>query len=318
MKPLTVAALSALALMPAGGAAALTPTRSIATTLPVQDLALTGRSVAFVADAPPARLQCARIGLWSPTRNQRWSFDSRELCQDLASTGQGVWDVAVATRRLLWLTYTGGNFREWFLWTATTSRKAPRQLRFVSRDVDAPAPIVIGPGTPEGIPYAVDREVVYLGDDGRAIFKTTVASPVRALAADLHGRFGVTVAALLSSGRVVGLDRSGQEQLRQDYPPGAVTALALDSAIGIAVQIGDSVTFAGGEAALPRGARMVDLAQGRVLWTRGGDLGETLLTGGSRRLVDGTAAQPVYGRLDVRGIAWARGRTVRWRAGALP
>jgi hypothetical protein len=140
--PRTLVALPALAaaLSAAGGAAALTPTRSIATTLPVQDLALTGRLVAYVADAPPARLRCARIGLWSSMRNRRWVFDSRELCRDPASTGQGVWDVAVATNRLLWLTYTGGNFREWFLWTATTTRRTPRQLRFVARDVDAPSP----------------------------------------------------------------------------------------------------------------------------------------------------------------------------------
>jgi hypothetical protein len=63
---------------------------------------------------------------------------------------------------------------------------------------------------------------------------------------------------------------------------------------------------------------MVDFAQGRILWTRDGDLGETLVTGASRRLVAGTRARPALGRLEPRGFAWARGRAVHWRAGPLP
>ena len=314
----TLVVLVALAAFAAAGAAAApAPSRTIVAPLPVRDLALTGRSVAYVADAP-ARLACARIGLWNTLTSRNILFDAREQCIEEGSTGQGVWDVAVARQRLLWLTYVGGVTREWTLWTATATRRTPRQLRFVARDVDEPAPIVLGSGTGDGIPYAVDRHVVYLGENGRAIFRTTVPSPVRLLVADAHGRSGVVVAALLASGEVVGLDGSGRELLRQDYPPDAVTGLGLDSATGIAVQIGGQVSFAGGEVMLPRRARMVDFAQGRVLWTRDGDLGETRVTGGSRRLVDGTLAGPVTGRLEPRGIAWSKGRRVSWRAGLLP
>jgi hypothetical protein len=319
--PLRAASAAALAVVLATGvvSAAVLPYRTVSASLPVRDLALAGSSVAYVADAGPTRLRCARIGLWYPVSGQRYSFDAKEQCLELASTGQGVWDVAVAKTRVLWISYAGGNIREWTLWTATTTRRTPRRLRFVARDVDAPAPVVLGPGTAEGVPYAVDRQIVYLGDDGKAIFRTTVDSPVRLLVADARGRSGVVVLAALANGRVVGLDRSGLEVLHHDYPAGAVTAIGLDSLHGAAIQTVDRVTFPGPSVRLPRGATMVDVAQDRVLWTRAGDLGATTIaTGRSVRLVDGTNASPVSGQIDGRGLAWARGTVVRWRGGRLP
>ena len=93
---------------------------------------------------------------------------SSEQCLEQASTGQGVWDVAVATNRLLWLTYAGGNIREWALWTAMTTRKSPWQVRFVARDVDDPPPIVIGPATvdadrAQGVAWSVGRVLRWRG-----------------------------------------------------------------------------------------------------------------------------------------------------------
>ena len=54
--------------------------------------------------------------------------------------------VSIAGRRAVWLHYTGGN-REWSLFTATTRAPRPRQLAFIPRDVDEPAPIVLGEGS---------------------------------------------------------------------------------------------------------------------------------------------------------------------------
>lgn len=301
----------------AGGATALAPTNAIVSSRPVQEIALTHRSVGYVADMPK-RLACGRIGFWNTATRTSFTVDAKEMCAEETSTGQGISDVSVATNRLLWLTYAGGNFREWLLWTATTTRRLPRQLRFVARDVDAPPPIVVGPGTPEGVPYAVDREVVYLADDGKAMFRTTAAAPVRLIAAG-PGPNGVRVAALLASGLVVGLDRRGQNVTTMDrFPANPVAALRV-SPRGIAVQVRNEVHFDDALVKLPRGASMVDVAQGRVLWTRAGDLGATTITTGATiRLVDGTPARPAYGQLEPHGIAWSVGRFVRWRGGALP
>ena len=322
--PRLAAVTTALAaLVVVAGAAALTPSRTVVAPLPVQDLALTGRSVAYVADAPPTTLRCARIALWYPVGNRRFAFDAKEPCREQASTGQGVWDIGVATRRLLWITYTGGNFREWSLWTATTTRRTPRRLRFLSRDVDAPPPIVIGAARHNAIPYAVDREVVLLGDDGRTIFKTTVPSPVRMLATG-PGPPDCSVAVLLATGDLLCLDRTGTFTPSGAYPLTSVKALGVLPS-GAAIQIDRELvvvppgTHEASRLTLPRGATMVDLGQERIVWERGGDLGATTIaTGTSVRLVDGSPARPVLGQLSPSGLAWAQGRSLRWRTGRLP
>jgi hypothetical protein len=304
-------------LLAAGSAAAVATGRSVVTSLPVSDLALTGRTLAYVADHP-TRLACARIGLWRPSSGQRFSIDAKEQCSELASTGQGVEDVSVATSRLLWLTYTGGNTREWSLWTATTTRRTPRRLRFVARDADAPAPIVLGPGAAEAIPYAVDAELVYLANNGRALFRRTLEAPVRALASHpLIRRYGATVVALLASNELVGLDGTGSEVFRVAVPPG-VTAIAYDDRNAVVYQLGNVVHADGADIVLPRGASMVDAARGQILWTRAGDLGVTAIgTGASRRLVVGSRARPVHGQLELSGLAWGQGRGLHWRPGRL-
>jgi hypothetical protein len=314
---LVVACVVATALAAVGGAEALAPDRTLVSRTSVLDLALTGTTVAYVADEPN-ELHCARIGVWDTRSGAMSGFDAKEQCAEPVSTGQGVWDVSIASTRVLWITYVGGNVREWSLWTRTTGSRASRRLRFVARSVDDPSPIVIGPGTPAGIPYAVETELVYLGDDGRVVFRRTLASPVRALAADARGRLGVRVAALLASGEVVGLDEGGNQVLATQYPPEAVVALGLDSRLGVTVQTGRDVVFDGGVVRLPRGARMVDLGQGRVLWSRAGDLGRTTVSGASAVVARGTPVSPALGRIGERGVVWAIGRAVRWRSGRLP
>jgi hypothetical protein len=62
-----------------------------------------------------------------------------------------------------------------------------RLLRFVSRDVDAPSPIVLGAGDSSRfgslLPYAVDRTVYTVGANGRAGLLWEAPATVVALAA---------------------------------------------------------------------------------------------------------------------------------------
>jgi hypothetical protein len=316
MRKLALVAAAGAALLTASAAATLLPQRSVTAPGRVLTLGLTGRHAAFAVGTTPR--ECPHVQLWLTESGARYRFRSTlRGCKEGPSTGFGLPAVAVARTRVVWLTYIGGNLRDWILWTATPTRHGPRMLRFVERDVDAPAPIVLGPGTAEGIPYAVDRNIVYLGEDGRAIFRATVASPVRLLASHRSGRFGTVVAALLADGTVVGLDRHGEQEIAFQ-PAGTVTALALDSTSGIAHQGGSEVRFTGGSVRLPAGARMVDFAQGRVLWVRAGDLGTTTVVGQTVRLVDGTTTRPAYGQLEPAGLAWSRGPALSWRAGSLP
>jgi hypothetical protein len=316
MRPVALlAALVVVAAPTAEGArpAQRTAPKTVAAVAAVSTLALTGRHAAFAVDA--AAPVCPHVDLWLADTGSRVRFASTlPACAEVTSTGQGIASVGLARTRVLWISYGGGNIREWSLWTATPTRRAPRQLRFVARDVDARAPIVLGPGTAEGVPYAVDRQVVYLGEDGRRIFTTTVTSPVRAIAAGQGGR--VRVAALLADGSHVGFDRTGRAV--SEGGDAAASAIRV-SGLGVAVQAGSSVRLAGGSVVLPRGATMVDVAQGRILWTRAGDLGTTAIPSGrSVRLVDGTPVRPALGQLEANGLAWSRGRVVRYRGGRLP
>jgi hypothetical protein len=316
------------------GGAAVKPDASIALSLPVRDIAMTGRSVAWV-QAPirgfeylgPGVDVCGQVGLWMPGSNRRWQF--RHFISDCtqgASTGEGFWDVSVATRRLLWIEYEGGNYRDWYLVTASTTKRKPVRLLHVNLDVDAEPPLVLGPGTPAGIPYARDETVVYFGEKGTPIFTRSLSGAVRALAAGV-GPGGLRVAALLRDGTIVGLDARGRT-VQTIRPQGVVAAVRVSS-LGIAVQRGrlkrglvipyPKVSIGSRTVSLPTGARMVDVAQGRVLWTHAGDLGTTaILTGRRTVLANGTGAAPYFGQIEENGLAWARKRALSWRAGAVP
>jgi hypothetical protein len=150
MRTIAVSAAVLALLASAAAAAGNPPGRTQTRAGPITDLALTHASIAFVVGRT-AR-DCDHVELWNPDSKGTWRFGRPRPCGEETSTGSGIWDVAVASGRALWLEYTGGNIREWSLKTATTSRKSPRLLRFVARDVDARPPFVLGPGALDGTP----------------------------------------------------------------------------------------------------------------------------------------------------------------------
>jgi hypothetical protein len=289
------------------------PGRSQTRAAPITDLALTHASIAF-AVAATAR-DCDHVELWNPDSGGTWRFGEPRPCGDRTSTGSGIWDVAVGSSRVLWVEYTGGNIREWTLKTATITRKRPRTLRFVARDVDASPPIVVGPGARDGIPYAVDRQVTFLGDNGAAIFRWTAPDRVVTLTAGpAPGASGARVAVLTEGGTLFLISQAGAVLRTQTYAPRSVAAIQL-AGIGLVAQVGRGLfdnTFR-----LPRGARMLDYAQGRVLYRIGRTVYTWRVATGERaRLLPRfpTTRTPVA--LDPHGLAWATGRTVHWKCAA--
>jgi hypothetical protein len=320
--PIAAVILGGLALaLPALAATALvTPARVLAQPEPVTPLGLTQRRIAFGAGVSPG--EC-RVRLWTIGKGSVTTFGlpRSPSCTVETSTGTGIHTVAVASTRVAWLAYTGGNTREWSLFTARVPGAKPLRLRFAARSVDGPAPIVLGQGTLQGIPYAVNRELVFLGEDGTPVFKVVVPDAVRMVAAGA-GPNGVRVVALSAAGRILSFSADGSPAADDIIAVGAVKALALFAG-GVAYQVGSLVHVvspAGEElVTLPAGATMVDAAAGRILYQRAGDLGAvTLATGTDTLLVDGTPARPVRGQLDAAGLAWSAGKTVSWRPGPLP
>lgn len=305
----------------AGGA--LTPGRSVTRPGPIVALSVTGSSVVYAVG--DTRAACAYVELWDTATRGLWRFGrpTRLPCKEGPSTGSGVWEVAATSRRAVWITYAGGNIRDWQLWTATPTRKTPRQLRFVSRDVDAPAPIVVGPGTAEGVPYAVDRDVVFLAPNGARFFKARVDSPVRLIAGG-HGPGGSRIVAALADGSVVLIGPDSDVVPAQTSPPGTVEA-ALLATIGPVVQAGRTVHVGRATVELPAGAQVLDFREGRLVYALRNEVRQRRV----RQSPPGAGPDALLVRVALRraqtplfsvdrGSAWASGRTVYWRTGPLP
>lgn len=317
-----------------GSAAAIAPVRALARPSQTGAVALSGSSILFVVGESAAA--CDRVETWSLASRAvvRLGRPSPLPCKDAPSTGSGVWSVSTARSRAVWLTYVGGNTREWELWTATPTRPAPRRLRLVARPVEDPPPLVLGPGSSHGVPYASGRTLVFLGDDGAARFVRQLDADVALVAAGDGGGRGIEVAAVLETGAVVAFDLAGTEVARWALAPAAVEAVRVAGGL-VAVQtpgergrVSVLALGAGRRASWPvaPGARLVGLAPpgGRlgprilVEHARGAKVGDLWLlgspggAGGGGRVADGTLDRPARGALDPAGVAWTIGRTVRW------
>lgn len=296
----------------------VTPTRTAKAPARVTMLAQSGSSVAY--STAPTAADCFHVELWRPLAKKTWRFGKKAPCGDEPSTGFGIAAVAVATTRVVWVSYAGGNLRDWQLWTASTTRRTPRQLRFVERPVEDPAPIVVGPGTPGAIPFAVDSRLTLLSNTGKAKFATAMKAHVRLVAGGL-GPAGLRVGALLADGTLWRVF-SGGKAVDADgkvFAPASVRSLRVGPP-GIGVQVGSKVEIdTPGDpivVAMPAGALMVDLTSDAVLAERNGDLLLVPLDGGpAKLLVDGTSALPARGQIEPSGLAWARGSTLSWHPG---
>ena len=124
-----------LALAPAAGAATARE-RQVAG--PIASVASVGVDLSY---ADEYKRGCHEVRLWNVATRSDRRLSSH--CFVSTSTGSGVADVIATEGRALWLTFTGGNIREWSLWTKGGATKA-RRIAFLSADVDGPAPVLLG------------------------------------------------------------------------------------------------------------------------------------------------------------------------------
>ncbi len=303
----------AAALAAATASALQRPGRTIVRDGQVRLVALNHASVAFAVGR--TRADCDHVELWNTDTRGTWRFGGPGPCTNLGSTGAGITAVAATGNRVIWIRYNGGNLRDWQLMTATTTLRTPRQLRFIEQDVELPSPLQLGDATGGGgIPYAAGNEVVLLGANGAAVFKHTAPSRVLAVTGG-RGPEGAVVAALLETGEVELLKANGAVARTVAYPPGDVRAIALAPA-GLVAQLPGSIEIRKGGGTkvvtLPAGAAMSDYAEGRILYTRNGDVHAFRVVGGVDKLLlaGGAGARAVVATYDSHGLAWARGRTV--------
>jgi hypothetical protein len=264
-------------------------------------VSIAGTEVAYSDRYRPG---CHEIRLWDVA-----SRADRRLathCFVSTSTGSGVAAVEATGGRALWLTYTGGNIREWSLWTKGPRAKAKR-ISFLPADVDGPPPVVLGRVWEGSLPYAVGRTVIVLAPNGSRRF--TLTAPDRVVTLSAHSR---GYAAVLANGHVVTI--SVQGTLLNDFPfeprfaQDAVLAgpgLVVKTVNGLEIHRGDSTR----QISLPKGSRFLGLSEGVVAYGTGRQLRLKRLDGGRDALLR-TLAPRFQAQLGRRGIVYASGRTL--------
>ena len=314
---LTLLSLAALA-VPASAAALLTPGRTVPNVAPVPVLSVTHRSVVWAVGQ--SSRDCGHVRLWDTATGGLWTFGGRTIrgCEEGPSGGFGIGQVATSGRRVFWVTHIGGNITDYQLWTATPSRPGPRRLALESAETDGPAPIVLGGGTRDGVPYAIGRTVTLVGDSGARLFRVTLDAPVRLLAAGT-GPGKARVVAALEDGSVVTLSDTGAVLRTNQYDPGPVRAIALGLP-GALVQVGNVVHVGSADVTLPAGALMLDYRQRQIVYRKGTQVRMRHIATGADRLLRVIAVkpwQPMPFSTDSWGSGWATGKTVSWRSGPL-
>jgi hypothetical protein len=296
----TLFAAVAVALVAVPGAAGAVD-RGLNAAAPAGVLEVTGPELAYATAGG-----CVEIRVWDTADrgNRRYG----RHCFARTSTGSGIADVAVAGRRAVWLAYTGGNTREWSLWSASRGAPRPRQLRLVSRDVDAPPPLVLGTAYDAGIPYALDRTVIVLRPTGARAFAWEAPERVLAVTAGQPG-YAVT----LAGGDVVTLDGRGEPVRRHAFAERPRAAMLATP--GLIVHLPGRVLVRGSDSErsfpVPVNARFLGFASGIVAFASGSEL--RLL-----RISDGadvrfrTVQAGFRAGLDRRGLGYASGRRVSW------
>lgn len=296
---------AALALVPASAAA---PVRSVVAPAPVLALAADGSRVAYASGFSAG--DCNRVRLWDRRTGGVTRLGRGTNCVR-TSTGTTITALALAGRRALWLHVTGGNIREWSLWTATGHLPAARRLRAVRADADGPAPIVVGPGDASRngdlLPYAVGRTVVALRVDGTRRLGWTAPARVVALAAD-----GGELAVADADGGVTVLDAAGAVLRRERFGPGPIEVVRITGK-SLVVQHGRTLEVRGGGRAatytLLAGARLADADGGRAVVVHRGRVSSLHLESGAGTDV----AAGAFADLEGAALAVASGRTVSSR-----
>jgi hypothetical protein len=280
--------------------------RTVSSPGKVLGLARSGYSVAFLSG--PYKGHCGpHVELWDLVTRGVYRLGRRTdaLCADGPSTGSGVTDVSVAGTRAIWLAYTGGNLRDWLLYTATTTRPAERELEFREVDVDDPPPIVLGVASESSMPYSVGSTVKVLGSNGRLRYTWRAPAEVTNTTA-----YGPQVAVFLKGGRCFVLSATGAVRYAYSFRPGTVEEFALARA-GLVVQLpGGRIEIRKGRSVrrlrIPATARMLDYAESILLYRVGTAIrGRRVLSGKDVLLRRGSLAV-----LEHNGLTYAVGKRV--------
>ena len=295
----------ALALVPAAGAATARE-RHVAG--PLSSVAVAGIDLSY---ADEYKRGCHEVRLWNVALRTDRRLASH--CFVSTSTGSGIAGAIATQGRALWLTYAGGNIREWSLWTKGRLTKA-RRIAFLPADVDGPPPVILGSVWEGSLPYATGRTIIVLAPNGSRRFTYTAADRVVFLSAHSRG-----YAAVLANGSVLTFSPIGKLIKERPFAPGAAQS-ALLSAPGLIVETAAGLEVHGvgpvRTIQLPAGARFLGYSEGVAAYGLGRELRLRRLANGADRLF--RRLQPrFYAQLGRRGLAYWSGRTLGFSVWAI-
>jgi hypothetical protein len=251
---------------------------------------------------------CEGAVLWETGIRARWLFRVPGPCP-ATSTGRGVSAVSVSGRRVAFLSFVGGNTREWRLWTSTPTAKRPLLLRAASADADAPSPILLGNGGEDGIPYAVGRDVVVLGPDGRRELSWSAPADIGSLT--VHSG---TLAETLADGTVSTVWLGPAKTVTSYAQPGARTAVAITG--GVVIDAADGIHLRKGSRTLrfdvPAGSHLLGYSDGWLVYSTGREIHVYSYQRKQDILSRTVRSTPVAADADRGGMGWTNGRTLCW------
>ena len=275
---------------------------------PLSSVAIAGAEVAYSHEY---RRGCHEIRHWDVALRGDRKVASH--CFASTSTGSGVAGAIATGDRTLWLTYAGGNIREWSLWTKGRLSRAKR-IGFFAADVDGPAPVVLGRVWEGSLPYAVGRTVIVLLPNGSRKFALT--APDRVVTLSAHGR---GYAAVLANGHVVTISLDGKLLRDRTFEPGVAQEAVL-TARGLIVKTRKGLEIINGDSSreigLPAGSRFLGYSEGLVAYGTGNEL-RLLRTTDERSWLFKRLAPRFDAQLGRRGLVYGSGRTLGFTAWAL-
>jgi hypothetical protein len=292
MRAALLTCVAAAAIGTAGATSAVE--RSLLAPTRVTGLAVDGSYVALAVAA--RRRDCFHVRIWDRTTGTVRRLGRPRPCGPTPSTGQRLLGPSIAGNRALWITYGGGNIREWTLWTGSTANpRTPRRLAFIARDVDETGPFVLGEGDASRLgyilPYAIDRTVIVLRPGGSVRFRWTTPARVTALAAK-EGELAVA----LANGEVHVLDAAGRMLNRYRFGTAGLDAvritgraLLMQSGRTLALQLSEDRLRAW---TLPPGARLADAERNLAAYVVGRTVHLLDLDGGRDRIIRRTRRGP--------------------------
>jgi hypothetical protein len=302
--------------------------RSVRTPQPVRALAAEGQvqRIAFLTAATGGG--CGAVWVWRP--GVRVQQLAPTPCGPTTSTGRGLYGLSFGEATALWVSYTGGNFREHSVWLARRKSSGPelgraRRVAFVTHDAAESSPVLVGEGDAGVSTYAIGAKMHLATIDAVRSFMLES----RPASVAVSSPYAI---ARLEAGPIVVYDQSGLEQTRFDYGRGVARAVKGSGSQLVVLRVGavdlhhvergrirswpvpragsSGDDHCGSERCALAEVRLADLQGPLAVYMHGRAIHILRVTDGKDVVIRRPEAGPVHAELEASGLSYSAGRRV--------